>query len=522
MAKQPAAVAFLLLGLLALNAAAVSYGSAAGKVDGEVEGESLTSDVLVLDVSNFTDTVEKHDFIVVEVYAPWCGYCKKLAPEYEKAATTLKSHDRPIILAKVDANEDENWPLAEKFGVKGFPTLIIFRNKGEFISYYKGTRDEAGIVDYLKKLSGSASVELTSAQQTEEFLKENEKETVVIGVFDKLQGEEYENFTKVVDAQRQRSSYVFAHTVDASYLPESDVPVKAFTIRIYKNFDDKTADSADFSTEDLTKFLETESLPLITKMSKKKEHIRALLKFTESHNDKVFLFRAGSQTDEDPAAVLAALKKDAKDFKEKGLIFMFAEEEENAYALQFFGLKAENLPAYVIQTDKGEKYVSKNAKPEQLSPWLDDFLAGNLKVHIKSEPVPLFNDQPVKVVVADSFKEVVIEAGKDVLLEFYAPLCVGCMLWAPILDEVAVSFESDPDVVIAKFDAAANDVDSDLFDVRDFPTLYFYNAEGVITPYDGERTKEAITEFINEHRSKPGLKKSDAAAEETTVLKDEL
>ncbi|CAM6096142.1 unnamed protein product [Calypogeia fissa] len=95
------------------------------------------------------------------------------------------------------------------------------------------------------------------------------------------------------------------------------------------------------------------------------------------------------------------------------MLVLSIEEEESAYALQFFGLKGENLPAYVIQTDKGEKYVSKNAKPEQLAPWLDDFLADKLKVHIKSEPVPLFNDQPVKVVVADSFKEVVIEAGKD-------------------------------------------------------------------------------------------------------------
>ncbi|CAM6081511.1 unnamed protein product [Calypogeia fissa] len=517
MAKQRAAAAFLLLGLLALSAVAVSYGSAA---EAEVEAESLTSDVLVLDVSNFTDTVEKHDFIVVEFYAPWCGHCKKLAPEYERAAATLKSHDPPIILAKVDANEEENKPLAEEFGVKGFPTLMIIRNKGEVISDYKGPREEAGIVDYLKKLSGPASIELTSAEQTEEFLKENEKEIVVIGVFDKLEGEEYENFTKVADAQR--SSYVFAHTVDASYLPESDVPVKAVTIRIFKNFDDKTAESADFATEDLTKFLGAESLQLVTEMSKNEEHRPALMKFFESDKDKVFLFLKGSQVDEEPAAVLAAFTKDAKDFKRKGLIFLFAEEDESANALQFFGLEPENLPAYVIQTDKGKKYVEKNAKPEQLAPWLDDFVAGNLKAHIKSEPVPLFNDEPVKVVVADSFKEVVINGGKDVLLEFYAPWCGHCKSLAPILDEVAVSFESDPDVVIAKFDATANDVDSDLFDVRGFPTLYFHSAEGVITPYDGERTKEAITEFINENRSKPALEKPESATEEGTVLKDEL
>ncbi|CAM6103791.1 unnamed protein product [Calypogeia fissa] len=83
-----------------------------------------------------------------------------------------------------------NKPLAEEFGVKGFPIVMIIRNKGKVISDYKGSRDEAGLVDYLKKISGLAQL-LTSAEQIEEFLKEDWLEIFVIGVFDKLEGEEY-------------------------------------------------------------------------------------------------------------------------------------------------------------------------------------------------------------------------------------------------------------------------------------------------------------------------------------------
>jgi thiol-disulfide isomerase/thioredoxin len=55
----------------------------------------------------------------------YSGHCKKLAPEYAKAAKRLRENNPPYYIAKVDATE--NKALAERFGIKGFPTLFFFK-----------------------------------------------------------------------------------------------------------------------------------------------------------------------------------------------------------------------------------------------------------------------------------------------------------------------------------------------------------------------------------------------------------
>ena len=111
------------------------------------------------------------------IYAPWCGHCKSLAPEYAKAANTLKEDNSPLRLAKVDATEETE--LGERFAVRGYPTIKYFHNGNP--SDYKGGRTALEIVNWLKKRSGPAAAELSSVEAVKAFTEK--EEVAVVGFF---------------------------------------------------------------------------------------------------------------------------------------------------------------------------------------------------------------------------------------------------------------------------------------------------------------------------------------------------
>eukprot|EP00981_Chlorochromonas_danica_P011841 scaffold4305_cov170-Ochromonas_danica.AAC.4 len=90
---------------------------------------------------------------LVEFYAPWCGHCKSLAPEYEKLGKIFAG-DSDVLIAKVDATEEGN--LASRFDVSGYPTLKFFPANSVEPIPYEGARTAAGMLEFINTQAGTA------------------------------------------------------------------------------------------------------------------------------------------------------------------------------------------------------------------------------------------------------------------------------------------------------------------------------------------------------------------------------
>uniref|UniRef100_A0AAQ4PDH3 Protein disulfide-isomerase n=1 Tax=Gasterosteus aculeatus aculeatus TaxID=481459 RepID=A0AAQ4PDH3_GASAC len=472
-------------------------------------GFAWASDVLDYTDDDFNARIGDHGLALVEFFAPWCGHCKRLAPEYEVAATRLKGL---VALVKVDCTSSTN--ICSKYGVSGYPTLKIFRD-GEETGPYDGPRTADGIVGFLKKQAGPASVELKSDADLAKYT--SDQDASVVGFFADAKSTEQVEFMK--SASALRDSYRFAHTNSEALLQSHGIDGAGIVLfrppRLNNKFEESSVTYSEgvFTNNKIKKFIQDNVFGICPHMTEdNKDQLRGKDLLVAYYDVDYEKNPKGSNYWRN------RVMKVAKGFLDQGKKLNFAVASRSAFGQEVseFGMDSSSgeLPQVAIRTGKGDKYVmaeefSRDGKA--LERFLQDYFDGTLKRYLKSEPIPENNDGQhvtsifcVQVLVAENFDSIVNDDSKDVLIEFYAPWCGHCKSLEPKFNELGEKLSGDPNVIIAKMDATANDVPSP-YEVSGFPTLYFSPAGRKTSPkkYEGGREVSDFISYLKREATNP-------------------
>jgi protein disulfide-isomerase A1 len=390
-----------------------------------------------------------------------------------------------VILAKIDATEQGE--LAEKYEIRGYPTIKFFRN-GKSVEY-SGGRSAEDIVKWLNKKTGPAAKTLTTAEEAKQY--KSSAKVVVAGLFSDLESVSAKSF---LEAAALNDEIPFAISSDPSVWSELGSDKEG--VILLKEFDEGRNELEGEITADSVKaFVSTNSLPLVVEFS----HETAQKIFggeIKAHN---LLFI--SQKSEESKPLIEDFRSVAKDFKGRVLfVTIDTDVEDHERIMEFFGLKKTEKPE--MRLIKLEEEMTK-FKPESaeitadnIREFVNKVLDGKLKQHLLSQDLPEDWDKtPVKTLVSTNFDEVALDKEKDVLVEFYAPWCGHCKQLAPIYDQLGEKYADRSDVVIAKVDATGNELEHTK--VNSFPTIKLYKkGTNQVIEYNGERTLDGLSRFL--------------------------
>lgn len=298
--------------------------------------------VLSLDESNFDAAISSFDYIFVDFYAPWCGHCKRLAPELEKAAPVLARLKQPIVVAKVDA--DKYRKLASKHDIDGFPTLKIFVH-GVPTEYY-GPRKADLLVRFLKKFVAPDVAVLSSDSAIREFVEAADTHFPIFIGF----GLDESMMSNLAVKYKKKAWFAVAKDFSDEIMAFYDFDKVPAVVSLLPEYSEQSIFYGPFEEHFFEDYIKQSLLPLALPINQE------TLKLLKDDQRKIALTIVADESDEKSSYLVKLLKAAAS--ANRDLVFGYVGFKQfEEFAESFEVNKKTQLPKMVIW-DGNEEYFS--------------------------------------------------------------------------------------------------------------------------------------------------------------------
>uniref|UniRef100_A0A9J8BCN5 protein disulfide-isomerase n=1 Tax=Cyprinus carpio carpio TaxID=630221 RepID=A0A9J8BCN5_CYPCA len=434
-------------------------------------------DVLVLTKSNFEWALKQHNQLLVHFYAPLSGQSLGSILEFREAAGALKEAESDVRLGGVNVKKEKD--LAASLNVTTIPSLRLYLsgNKNNPV-HCPDLKSSAAILTWLKRRKGPSADIISNLTQLVKFTEE--EDLVVLGLFKDLE----EDIAKVFyETAADIADLPFGVTGNDEIFSKYEISGDTVLL-IRKSKPDKQFEMGSSTVKtDLVQFIRLYEMELVTEYNG--ETASKILNSVVLNHFLLFI----NKTEEGFEEIYLAFKTTAEKLRGKVLFVMIdVSEPRNGRVMEYFRVRSEEVPQIrMVNLSNHVQYQlpSDRFDTQTLLEFCLKYLDGKAKPKLQSESIPEnWDTQPVKELVGMNFEIVAFNHNKNVIVLFYAPWSSESRALFPLWEELAEHFRENEDVVVAKIDVTANDVNIHLREkypsIKLFPAVYSERVSGLL------------------------------------------
>ncbi|TSK17832.1 Protein disulfide-isomerase [Bagarius yarrelli] len=396
-------------------------------------------DVLVLTENNLNHALKQHSQLLVHFYAPLSGESLGSILGFAKAATELKEINSSVKLGKIDISKEKE--LAKFLNVTTVPSLRLYLDGDKY-----NPVQCPGLVRHFYDVAGEvADLPFCVTGSEPIFRKYDITDDSVVLLRKSKMAERFEMTSQTVK-------------------------------------------------DDVVHFIRVHEMPLVTEYNGKTSS-KILNSVVQNH---LLLFI--DKAEKGFKQIYRAFKSTAKEYRGKILFVLIdASEPRNGRIMEYFRVRREESPLIrmVNLTDNLQYQLPSDHLDQQtITDFCQSYIQGNAKPKLQSEPIPEdWDKQPVKELVGMNFEKVAFNENKNVLVLFYASWSSESRALFPLFEELAKHYSDSEDVVVAKIDVTANDINIRMTErypaIKVFPAVYAERNATVLQPIDKETRNDS-------------------------------